>query len=134
MKNQIRNMPMDQEDFIDALLSIQVESGINHAELLDYINEIEVEGFDRGLSLDRTDITEFLMSKWTEARVKDDVDTIIKLSDPLLNMKKIIRYVRKLVRTKGKVMALRRTAVICKDHPEHKDKFIRALEGMNNGG
>tara|TARA_R110000851_G_scaffold84037_3_gene183505 strand:- start:4212 stop:4589 length:378 start_codon:yes stop_codon:yes gene_type:complete len=124
---------MDQEDFVNALLDIQVDSVITHAELLDYINEIEAEGFDRGLSLDRTDITEFLMAKWSEARVKDRVDTIIKLSDPKLNMKKIIKYVRKLIKTKGKVIALRHTAVICKEHPEHQDKFIRALEGMYNG-
>jgi len=31
------------------------------------------------------------------------------------------------------VIALRHTAVICKEHPEHQDKFIRALEGMYNG-
>ena len=130
LANDIKDMPLDKTKFTEALLDVELDSQITIGEWIELKQVIQEEGERRRIEFERGDIQDFLHSKWAEAYVKVNVDTIIKLSDPNVTVRKVTKHIRKLIKKWGRASAERHCKYIMRKNPEHKDKFIKALRGM----
>tara|TARA_B100000424_G_scaffold95905_2_gene72074 strand:- start:7319 stop:7729 length:411 start_codon:yes stop_codon:yes gene_type:complete len=130
LANDIKDMPLDKTKFTEALLDVELDSQITIGEWIELKQVIQEEGERRGIKFERGDIQDFLHGKWAESHVQVCVDTIIKLSDPNVTVRKVTKHIRKLVKKWGRVSAERHCKYIMLKNPEHKDKFIKALRGM----
>tara|TARA_R100001443_G_scaffold114611_1_gene130860 strand:+ start:3973 stop:4380 length:408 start_codon:yes stop_codon:yes gene_type:complete len=130
--NDIKNMPLDRDDFLYCLLGITIDSQVTWYELTELHKTIKQESKRRGLEITNEAITAFLKEVWSQEAVKDSVEAIIKTSDPNLTLRKVTKHIRSLIKEKGKAIARRHISFIIQRNPEVSDKYIKALKGMGH--